>query len=771
VNEEPAQYGDVAEIDSTTLSAASVVGTRPVRPDGIDKVTGRACFGADFQLPGTLVGVVFRSPHAHARLLKVDVSAALALPGVKAIVTADDMPLLTEEMAMDKGQPPDFRDMSANILAREKVLYEGHAIAAIAAIDELTARHALSLVNVDYAVLPHVIDLHKAMEPDAPLLNEHNITKGIRPTPKKPSNIASRYEQVHGDVTAGFAEADVIISEEFSTQPVHQAYIEPHACLVRVLPTGHTDIWCSSQGPFMVQAYCARLLQMPLTDIRVYPLEIGGGFGGKTTVYLEPLAILLARKSASPVRMEMTRADVFKATGPASGSFISLKIGARKDGTVVAVEGVLCYQAGAFPGSPVRLGCMTAFAAYNIPNVKLIGYDVLVNRPKSAAYRAPGAPMAAFAAESLMDMLAQQLEMDPLQLRLLNAADNDTQTAYGVIFKNIGLRQTLEAAQQHPHYSAPLGPHQGRGIASGFWFNIGGQSSAAISVNEDGSVLVTTGTPDIGGSRASMAMMAADVLGIGYEQIDVVIADTSAIAYSDLTGGSRVTFAVGMAVSQAAASIVEELRRRAAALWQAEFEQVSWAGGFATLSGADAASRLSLGEIARRSIGTAGPISAESSINAQGAGPGFATHICDVALDVETGQVTILRYTAIQDVGKAIHPAYVEGQMQGGAVQGIGWALNEAYLYDENGRLLNPGFLDYRIPVASDVPMIDTVLIEVPNPRHPFGVKGVGEVPIVPPLAAVANAVSRAAGTRLYDLPLSPAAIHKALKRAARRRR
>lgn len=771
MNEEPTQYGDVAEIDATTLATTMVVGTRPVRPDGIDKVTGRACFGADFQLPGTLVGLVFRSPHAHARLLKVDVSAALALPGVKAIVTADDMPLITEEMAMDKGQPPDFRDMSANILAREKVLYEGHAIAAIAAIDEVTARQALSLINVDYAVLPHVIDLQKAMEPDAPLLNEHNITKGIKPTPKKPSNIASRYEQVHGDVAAGFAGAEVIISEEFSTQPVHQAYIEPHACLVRVLPTGHTDIWCSSQGQFMVQAYCARLLQMPLTDIQVYPLEIGGGFGGKTTVYLEPLAILLSRKSGSPVRMEMTRAEVFKATGPTSGSFMSLKIGARKDGTVVAVEGVLCYQAGAFPGSPVRLGCMTAFAPYNIPNVKLIGYDVLVNRPKSAAYRAPGAPMASFAAESLMDMLAQQLDIDPLELRLLNAADNGTQTAYGVTFKNIGFRQTLEAARQHPHYSAPLGPGQGRGIASGFWFNIGGQSSAAISVNEDGSVLVTTGTPDIGGSRASMAMMAADVLGIGYEQISVVIADTGAIAYSDLTGGSRVTFAVGMAVSQTAASIVEELRRRAAALWQVELEQVSWAGGFAILTGTDEAARLSLGEIARRSIGTAGPISAKSSINAQGAGPGFATHICDVALDVETGQVSILRYTAIQDVGKAIHPAYVEGQMQGGAVQGIGWALNEAYLYDENGRMLNPGFLDYRIPVASDVPMIDTVLIEVPNPRHPFGVKGVGEVPIVPPLGAVANAVSRAASTRLCDLPLSPAAIHKALKRAARRRR
>lgn len=770
MNEEPTHYADVAEIAPNNVAVGAVVGTRPVRPDGIDKVTGKARFGADMQLPDILIGVVFRSPHAHARLLKIDVSAALALPGVKAIITSDDLPEITDELAMDKGQPPDFRDMSANILAREKVLYEGHAIAAIAAIDDMTAQQALSLIEVDYAVLPHVIDLQQAMEPDAPLLNEHNITKGIKPAPKKPSNIASRYEQVHGDVAAGFAEADIIIAEEFTTQPVHQAYIEPHACLAQVSTSGKTDIWCSSQGQFMVQAYCARLLQMPLADIRVFPMEIGGGFGGKTTVYLEPLAVLLSQKTGSPVRMEMTRAEVFKATGPTSGSYMSLKIGARNDGTVVAVEGVLCYQAGAFPGSPVRLGCMTAFAPYNIPNVKLIGYDVLVNRPKSAAYRAPGAPMASFAAESLMDMLAQRLDMDPVALRMLNAADNGTQTAYGVNFKHIGYRQTLEAARQHPHYSAPLGPNQGRGVASGFWFNIGGQSSAAIRIHDDGSVLVTTGNPDIGGSRASMAMMAADVLGIAYEQIQVEIVDTSSIANSDLTGGSRVTFAVGMAVSQAAASLIDELKRRAALWWQVDTDQVSWSGGTAVLNSSPD-KHMSLADLAQHSAATGGPITIETTINAQGAGPGFATHICDVELDPETGGVTILRYTAIQDVGKAIHPAYVEGQMQGGAVQGIGWALNEAYLYDENGRLLNPGFLDYRIPVASDVPMIDTVLVEVPNPRHPFGVKGVGEVPIIPPLGAVANAVARAAGTRLCDLPMSPPAIHKVLKRAARRRR
>ncbi|OFE13707.1 oxidoreductase [Pseudohongiella acticola] len=747
------------------------VGTRPLRPDGVDKVTGRAVFSADFNLPGALHGDVLRSSFAHARILRIDTRKALALPGVKAVVTAKDLPEISDEKAMINAQPPDFRDLSANILARNKVLYAGHAVAAVAALDAETAKQALQLIEVEYEVLPHVIDVQQAMEPDAPLLHESMITKGIKPVPTQPSNIASRHEQVHGDVEAGFAQADIILTEEFSTQPVHQGYIEPHACMASVASDGQTDIWCSSQGQFMVRAYCARLLDMPLSQIRVTPLEIGGGFGGKTTVYLEPLAILLARKSGRPVKMEMSRTDVFRATGPASGSYISMKIGALKDGTLVAAQGVLCYQAGAFAGSPVKLGCMTAFAPYDIANVKLIGYDVVVNRPKSAAYRAPGAPMASFAAETLIDMLAQRLGMDPVDLRIKNAARQGTRTAYGASFKEIGYLETLQAARAHPHYSAPLAKNQGRGVASGFWFNIGGQSSAAMTVNEDGTVMVTTGNPDIGGSRASMALMAAEVLEIDVSLVRPQIADTSSITYSDLTGGSRVTFAVGMAVTQAATELVEKLCARAALLWDIPVDRVRWqdGGAIASIDGTEA--RQSLAALAAQAVKTGGPVSAHVSINAQGAGPGFGTHICDVEVDPETGRVTVLRYTAIQDVGKAVHPSYVEGQLQGGAVQGIGWALNEAYLYDDNGAQLNPGFLDYRMPVASDLPMIDTVLIEVPNPRHPFGVRGVGEVPIIPPLGAVANAVSRATATRQLDLPMSPPVVLKSILKAARRQR
>jgi CO/xanthine dehydrogenase Mo-binding subunit len=425
----------------------------------------------------------------------------------------------------------------------------------------------------------------------------------------------------------------------------------------------------------------------------------------------------------------------------------------------------LKYQAGAFPGSPVGPGCMCAFAMYDLDNVHITGYDVVSNRPKVAAYRAPGAPNSSFGVESCVDELARELKIDPLALREMNAARDGTKTPYGPTLVNVGYVQTVEAARNHPNLKIPLGPNQGRGVASGFWFNIGGESSAAVHINEDGTATVVEGNPDIGGSRASMAMMAAEVLGIPYEQVRPVVGDTASIGFTFLTGGSRVTFATGMAVTQAAEKVVTELKSRAAAIWDISPEAVEWKDGKALPAGANAGSfePLSLADIAIKSGRTGGPISAEVSLNAQGAGPGFATHVCDVEVDRETGHVKILRYLAVQDVGRAIHPSYVEGQMQGGVTQGVGWALNEEYIYDKDGRLENPGFLDYRVPVASDMPMIDTVMVEVPNPRHPFGARGVGEVPIVPPMAAVANAIADAIGARLRDLPMSPPKLRAAL--------
>jgi CO/xanthine dehydrogenase Mo-binding subunit len=749
-------------------SNLKVVGTRPIRPDGVDKVTGRAAFGADFAMPGMLVGKVKRSPHAHARIVSIKAEKALALPGVRAVVTSADFPNIPSEEAFVGEGPMNFRDLSYNCMARGKVLYDGHAVAAVAATSEAIANEALDLIEVTYQVLPHVIDVEAAMAPDAPLLHDDLFTQGVDPTPTKPSNIAKRVHFELGDVAAGFREAEVVVEGRYATQPVHQAYIEPHACVASANADGQSQVWTSSQGQFMVRAYCAKLLGMEIANLRVTPAEIGGGFGGKTLVYLEPVALLLSRKSGRPVKMVMSREEVFRGTGPTSGAVVTVKLGATRDGRITAAETLLKYQAGAFPGSPIGPGCMTGFAMYDLKNVDITGYDVVSNRPKVAAYRAPGAPIASFAVESAMDELARKLKMDPIALREKNAARNGTKAAYGPTLRDIGYVETLEAAKSHPHYQTKLGPNQGRGVASGFWFNIGGESSAAVYINEDGTAAVVSGNPDIGGSRASMAMMAAEILGIPVERVRPVVGDTSSIGYSFLTGGSRVTFATGMATVQAAENVVEQLKKRAAMIWEISPDAVEWKDGAAYPAGPNAGDfdPLPLDAIAAKSGKTGGPIGSEISINAQGAGPGFATHICDVEVDRETGYVKILRYTAVQDVGRAIHPSYVEGQVQGGVAQGIGWALNEEYVYNAEGRLENPGFLDYRVPVASDLPMIEAVLVEVPNPKHPFGARGVGEVPIVPPMAAVANAIRDAIGIRMPSLPMSPPKLRAAIDEA-----
>jgi CO/xanthine dehydrogenase Mo-binding subunit len=742
-----------------------VVGTRPIRPDGVDKVTGRANFGADMAMPGMLWAKIKRSPHAHARIVHIDAGKALALPGVRAVVTVADFPEIRAEEAFVGEGPMNFRDLSRNVMARDKVLYEGHAVAAVAAFSPLIAAEALDLIEVEYEVLPHVIDVEAAMASRAPLLHDDLYTQGVEPKAETPSNIAKRVAFAKGDAEAGFRQADVVVARRYTTQPVHQAYIEPHACVVSVAADGQVQIWASSQGQFMIRAYCAKLLGIDIANIRVTPAEIGGGFGGKTLIYLEPVAAALSRKTGRPVKIVMTREEVFRATGPTSGGVIEVKLGAKRDGTIVAADLVLKYQAGAFPGSPVQPGCMCAFAMYDLPNVNIVGYDVVSNRPKVAAYRAPGAPISSFGVESCIDELARELRIDPLVLREKNAAKEGTKAVHGPTWTNIGYLDTLAAAKNHPNYQIPLGPTQGRGIACGFWFNVGGESSAAVHVNEDGSVSVASGSPDIGGSRASMAMMAAETLGIPIERVKPIVADTASIGFTHVTGGSRVTFATGMATVQAAEKVIDQLKRRAAMIWDISPEAVDWKDGCAVPAGANAGSfdPLPLAEIAIKAARTGGPIGAEVQLNAQGAGPAFATHVCDVEVDPETGHVTVLRYTATQDVGRAIHPSYVEGQIQGGVAQGIGWALNEEYIYDKLGRMDNPGFLDYRVPVASDMPMIDAVIVEVPNPRHPFGVRGVGEVPIVPPMAAVANAIHAAIGARLRDLPMAPPKILAAL--------
>jgi len=735
------------------------VGTRPIRPDGLDKVTGRARFGADLSLPGMLWGKVLRSEVAHGRIVRIDTSKAEAMEGVKAVATATDLP----QIALSHGNG--LAERSRNVLAREKVLYRGHALAAVAATSEAIAERALAAIEVEIEALPAVFSIDDALAPGAPVLHDHFAPEGREGEP--PSNIADTHYYERGDVEAGLAASDVVLKRSFRTATLHQGYIEPHAVLASTSENGQCEIYCCTQGGFGIRKDTAAVLQIPESQIKVTPSEIGGGFGGKTTVYLEPVAVVLSRKAARPVKMVMSREEVFRASGPAAGSRIELEIGADRDGKLLAGRVKMEMEAGAFPGSPVNAAVMTIFSVYEMPHFVIEGFDIVLNKPKMHAYRAPGAPMPAFALESLLDELAEELGADPIDLRLANAVQEGSAMSFGPRYRRIGFIETLEAAKAHPHYSAPLAENQGRGVASGFWFNAGLQSSAEVHLTEDGGAVVVEGSPDIGGSRASMAIFAAEELGIDVASVRPVVAHTDGVGFSDNTGGSRVTFATGLAVIEACRQIVDQLRARAAKLWECEVDQVAFVEGRCVPAEGSSvkAEALSVAALARQMERTGGPISGQSQLTARGVGPSFATHICDVEVDPDTGRTQVLRYTAIQDAGRAIHPSYVEGQMQGGAVQGIGWALNEEYVYSEDGELENAGFLDYRMPVASDLPMIDTVIVEVPNPKHPYGVRGVGETPLVPPLAAVANAVKGATGVRMDSLPISPprllAALHE----------
>ncbi|MCZ0812328.1 xanthine dehydrogenase family protein molybdopterin-binding subunit [Roseovarius sp. EGI FJ00037] len=744
-------------LDSKTGTAPrdfKIIGTRPARPDGIDKVTGRARFGADMSAPGMLVGRVLRSPHAHARIKSIDSSAAEALSGVHAVVTRADFPTPEADVA----------DILDNCMAGEKALYDGHAVAAVAAASAAVARQALKLIKVEYEPLPHVIDVDAAMASGAPALHEgranETVPKGHSP------NVMARHAFGHGDIDAGLAQADRVLERSYRTEATHQGYIEPHACLASMGADGQADLWCCTQGHYMVRNTCAAILGITQGQLRVTASEIGGGFGGKTTVFLEPVALMLAKKTGRPVKMVMSRAEVLRATGPTASSSVDIRLGMTSEGRITAGFAELRYQGGAYPGAPVDMGAMSAFAPYDLENVRTIGWDVVTNRPKAAAYRAPGAPMAAFAVESAIDELARDLGLDPLEVRLKNAAREGTRASYGPTYPAIGLEATLRTARDHPHWSAPLGPNQGRGVACGFWFNFGGDTCVSLNITPDGTVNLSEGNPDIGGSRASMSMMAAEELGIPYDKVRTVIADTGSLGQNEVTDGSRVTFAVGLATIEAARAAKREMCKRAAQVWGIDEEAVIWEDGAARPSGPNAGEHppMTLAEIAAIASNTGGPIAGHHEVNAEGAGVSFATHMVDTEVDPDTGAVTILRYTVFQDAGKAVHPSYVEGQFQGGSVQGIGWALNEEYIYDDDGILQNAGFLDYRIPVASDLPMIDTVILEIPNPGHPYGVRGVGETSIVPPLAAIANAVSASIGTRMNDLPMSPPKVLAAIQ-------
>ena len=726
-----------------------VIGTRPVRHDGADKVTGRAIYGADFDAAGLLHGKILRSPHAHAKIVSIDTSKAEKLDGVKAVVTSKDFPEVGNQWLKD------------NILASDKVLYVGQAIVGVAASNPHVAESALSLIDVEYEVLTPVLTTQEAMAPNASILHESLTTEELGEDTGVVSNVASHSQHVKGDISKGFAEADVVVEREYNTKTVHQGYIEPHNATALWSPDGRLHVWCSTQGSFVVRDSLAELLDMPVSMVRVTPTEIGGGFGGKIPIYLEPVAALLSRKTGAPVKIVMSRKETFEASGPTPGSQIKIKIGAKHDGTITAAYAWMAMEAGAYPGSPVGAAVQCVFSTYDVENSTIDGFDVVVNKPKTAAYRAPGAPNAAFGAEQAINELAEKLGMDPIELRLKNVATEGTRRPDGPVFGRIGAKEVLEAMRDHPHYQSAKGERTGRGISIGFWFNIGFDSACNIAVNKDGSVNLTEGSTDIGGSRTSIAMHAAEVLGIPVEDVRPSVVDTDTIGFTAVTGGSRTTFATGWAAYEAAQDVKQQCIDRAAIIWDVDANNLQMEDGVIS-SQSDSELKMTFKELAEQLSDTGGGISGSASVNPSGVGGSFAGNIADVSVDPDTGKTTVERFTCVQDVGKAIHPSYVEGQMQGGSVQGIGWALNEEYFMNDEGTMTNSSLLDYRMPTSLDLPMIDTVIVEVANPGHPFGVRGVGEANIVPPTPAIANAIYDATGKRMTELPMSPGAIQSA---------
>jgi len=737
-----------------------IIGTNPIKQDGLDKVTGRAKFGADAFLPGMLFGKILRSPHAHAIIKSIDTSAAEALPGVKSVVTRADFP----EIPQGTGAG----DMTRNVMAREKALYDGHPVAAVAATSEAIAKRALKLIKVDYEVLPHVIEPLDAIKPDAPILHDYLRTKGDPDAPDKPTNVTEKMVTQLGDVAKGFAAAEVIVEHEYDSKPMHQGYIEPQGCIADYSEDGQVELWCCTQAPFVYRDRLTAILKLDSSKINVQQSELGGGFGGKTGFYAEPIAILLSKKASRPVKITLTRNEVFRGTGPVSGTYSRIKMGCTKDGRITAAEADLLFQTGPYTGSMYFNAPNAMFTRYDLENVHIVSREVVSNRPKVNSFRAPCVPQVVFGVEGVVDEMARKIGMDPIDFRLKNAADDGHTAIYGDTWGPIGFIETLKAAKNCDHYKSPVKKGEGRGISAGFWFNRGGETAGSLTLAPDGTVTIVIGTADVAGSRVSIAMMAAEELGIPVDKVRVSFADTNSLGFNRVTAGSRTTYSVGMVVVNNARQVIKELCNRAAGIWGVPVEGVIYEEGQVRPASSNVGDfePMSIGDITSKTTMSHGPIAGHSEMNVTGAGPGFGVHIVDVKVDEGTGRVDCTRYTVVQDAGKMIHPLQVEGQVQGGAVQGLGWGLNEEYIYNDKGCLDNASFLDYRMPVASDVPMIETVIVEVPNPAHPFGLRGVGEVPVVPTMAAIGNAIGDAIGIRPRSLPMSPPKILKLLEEA-----
>jgi CO/xanthine dehydrogenase Mo-binding subunit len=749
-----------------------VVGQRVPRIDAGERVTGRATYPADIVRPGMLVGLVKRSPHAHAIIRSIDTSKARALKGVRAIATAEDFPEIAPGTIIPFGETGADLWVSAVIaIARGKALWVGQPVAAVAAVDEYVAQAAIDLIEIDYEVLPPAASIEAAMAKGAAVLHPEHKPKGFEAGARIPPNVGSRTLIERGDVERALSEAAATASISTAIDTGHQGYIEPHACVAEADPQGNVTVWASTQGAHQTEMQTAGIVGLAQSKITVIPAEIGGGFGGKITTHLEPLAVRLAQLSGRPVKMVMSRADMLAGgSGPPAAARIDMRVGAAADGRLKGIAGRYLVDTGGIPGTATTLLMQASAACYQTETLRLEGMDIVTSKPRTEAYRGPGGIQAAFAMEQAMDELAIALNMDAVAFRQKNAAVTGSLMPAGTPFPSIGLTTILETVAAHACWCDPLaeGRHpRGRGLALGYWRGTSMTSAAQLMLMGDGRATVTMGTVDLSGTRTTMAQVAAEELGLAIEDVHVAMGNTKTSAYSDAAAGSRVARTMAAAVVDACRDALGQLRPRAAQRLQVAEDDVSYERGvFRAGGGQGLAASITLSDLMRQSL-TEGAIIGRGVSTKLPFGVEVGAHVVDVEVDPETGQVTVLRYTAFQDVGRALNPTAVEGQMQGSVVQGLGWALTEAIDYDEAGRVRNASLLDFRLPTALDVPPIDCVIIESPVPGVPYGLRGVGEVPIVPVAGAVANAIRRAIGVRVTSMPVTPERVLAAIKSKA----
>lgn len=744
------------------------IATTLARRDAPEKVTGAAKYAGDVAYPGMLVARLVTSPYAAARITKIDTAAAKALPGVVGVYTAADLNLVGMESGARR----------LNFLASDRVVFDGQPVAVVLGETEEQATDGAAAVVVQYEQLAAVVDPIAGMRDDAPQVRQVRasgadeagmhaaVASGDDDKKEKlPANVTNSVNFKRGDVEAAFKDADAIVEGTYQVAYVHQGYLETQTCTIIPEPiTQGVTVYTSTQAYFYTRDEVANALGLLASQVKVVPIIAGGGFGAKY-VLIDPFVASLVKKTGRPVKFAYTRSEDLKAANPSPLAIFEVKLGGKKDGTLTAIQARVIFDTGAYSGSALGIGCILLGGFYKFPNLEIKGYEVMTNKPGVGAYRAPGAPQASFAVESAVDELAEQLGLDPLDFRIQNAIEEGDQWPDGSPLPTIGLKECLVRLREHPLWQNRhnLGPNVGVGVGAGGWPGGRGPAAAACRMDPGGKLTITTGVADLTGQSTTFAMIAAEAFGIDASEVHIVFGDTESAPHSPGSGGSQITYTVGKAVIEAALEARKQVIAIAAAQLEASPDDLEIVDGKVQVKGSPENS-VTLAQVYSLSTSKYAPVYTRGTSAQQVIAAGFAAHLAQVHVDPDTGEVTVQEYVSAQDVGHALNPPLVHGQIIGGVVQGIGFALYEQLVHDENGQLLTGTLMDYALPKAEMLPQIDSILIEVPTKDGPFGARIVGEPPIIPGAATIGNAIKSATGKRLREAPMTPSRVIAALQ-------